>query len=101
MAPFVVYQGQWSASIRDFEREIIPMCETEGMGIAPWGALGQGQFKSEADRESEKGQGRQMRGATDADVKVAKVLEGIAKRKNTLMTSVVSTNSFARPDQTQ
>jgi aryl-alcohol dehydrogenase-like predicted oxidoreductase len=43
---FVVYQGLWSAAKRDFEREIIPMCEAEGMGLAPWGALGGGNFKT-------------------------------------------------------
>jgi aryl-alcohol dehydrogenase-like predicted oxidoreductase len=43
---FVVYQGLWSAAKRDFERDIIPMCEAEGMGLAPWGALGGGNFKT-------------------------------------------------------
>jgi len=28
---FSVYQGRWSASERDFEREIIPMCREEGV----------------------------------------------------------------------
>ena len=32
---FVVYQGRWSAANRDFERDIIPMCAAEGMGLAP------------------------------------------------------------------
>lgn len=31
---FVVYQGQWSAAKRDFERDIIPMCESEGSECA-------------------------------------------------------------------
>ena len=34
---FVVYQGKWSAAERDFERDIILMCESEGMALAPWG----------------------------------------------------------------
>jgi aryl-alcohol dehydrogenase-like predicted oxidoreductase len=42
---FSVYQGQWSAAQRDFERDIIPMCQHEGMALAPWGALGGGYFK--------------------------------------------------------
>ena len=96
MAPFVVYQGCWSASVRDFEREIIPMCETEGMGIAPWGSLGRGNYKSEAERERTKGEGRQMGGPSEVDLKVSKALEGIAKRKNTLITSIVSSNLIPR-----
>ena len=42
LRPFSLYQGRWSAAERDFEREIIPMCKSEGMGLAPWGTLGGG-----------------------------------------------------------
>ncbi|KAI1658297.1 Aldo/keto reductase [Daldinia decipiens] len=82
---FSVYQGRWSASQRDFEREIIPMCRSEGMGIAPWGALGGGKFKTEEQRKSDAGRKIQ---ATEEDIKVSKVLEAVAKRKNTLITSI-------------
>jgi aryl-alcohol dehydrogenase-like predicted oxidoreductase len=40
LRPFSVYQGRWSAANRDFEREILGMVRSEGMGVAPWGALG-------------------------------------------------------------
>jgi aryl-alcohol dehydrogenase-like predicted oxidoreductase len=83
---FVVYQGRWSASNRDFERDIIPMCEAEGMGIAPWGALGGGNYKTEEQRQS--GEGRNLPGFPETDIVVSKVLESIAKEKNTLITSV-------------
>jgi aryl-alcohol dehydrogenase-like predicted oxidoreductase len=46
LTQFSVYQGHWSAAFRDFERDILPMVESEGMGIAPWGALGRGMFVS-------------------------------------------------------
>ena len=52
LTPFSVYQGKWNAATRDLERDILPMCESEGMGIAPWGTLGServqtsGEFKS-------------------------------------------------------
>lgn len=49
MAQFVVYQGLWSLTTRDLEREVLPMCRAEGMAIAPWGVLGQGKFKTEAE----------------------------------------------------
>lgn len=45
LCQFSVYQGRWSAASRDFERDIIPMCQYEGMALAPWGALGGGAFK--------------------------------------------------------
>ena len=34
-------QGAWNIKERDLEREILPMCRAEGMGIVPWGVLGQ------------------------------------------------------------
>ncbi|KAF7551358.1 hypothetical protein G7Z17_g5059 [Cylindrodendrum hubeiense] len=85
LRPFSVYQGRWSAAERDFEREIIPMCKDEGMGIAPWGSLGGGKFKSEEQRKSQ--EGRQGE-ASEAQIQASKVLESIAKRKDTIITSV-------------
>ncbi|KAG8168161.1 hypothetical protein KVR01_003850 [Diaporthe batatas] len=82
---FCVYQGRWSAGSRDFEREIIPMCRDEGMGLAPWGALGGGAFKTEKQRNSQEGRKVQ---ATEEQIKVSGVLEKIANRKNTAITSV-------------
>ncbi|KAA6407605.1 MAG: norsolorinic acid reductase [Lasallia pustulata] len=83
---FVVYQGRWSAARRDFERDIIPMCKAEGMGLAPWGALGGGNFKTEEERK--KSEGRKMRGPSDNEIKISEVLEKIAKEKGTVITSV-------------
>ncbi|KAI9836374.1 MAG: hypothetical protein M1819_001403 [Sarea resinae] len=83
---FSVYQGRWNAARRDVEREIIPMCRAEGMAIAPWGALGGGNFKTDEQRKA-KG-GRAFMGPTEDELKVSKVLERVAKRKNTLITSV-------------
>ncbi|KAL4898969.1 NADP-dependent oxidoreductase domain-containing protein, partial [Aspergillus multicolor] len=46
---FSVYQGRWFCSYRDFERDILPMCQAEGLALAPWGALGRGQFKTPSE----------------------------------------------------
>ena len=85
LRPFVVYQGKWSAANRDFEREIIPMVKYEGMALAPWGTLGAGQFKTDEQRKQG---GRTGRAPTERDIQVSRVLESIAVRKNTLLTSV-------------
>lgn len=77
---FSVYQGKWSAADRDFERDIIPMVRDEGMSLAPWGALGQGQFLTEADRKTKEG-GRQNK-ATENHLKVSTVLESISKKRD-------------------
>lgn len=86
---FCVYQGEWSASKRDFEREIIPMCRAEGMGLAPWGSLGSGMFKTEEQRQKGQKEGRsQVNEPTEAQIKVSKALEAVAKRKGCIITSV-------------
>ncbi|KAL6405282.1 putative norsolorinic acid reductase protein [Ilyonectria robusta] len=82
---FVVYQGKWSAANRDFEREILPMVKYEGMALAPWGALGSGQFKTEEQRQQG---GRVARPPTEEETKVSRVFEKLAKEKNTALTSV-------------
>jgi aryl-alcohol dehydrogenase-like predicted oxidoreductase len=42
LRPFSVYQGRFSAQLRDLERDLIPMCQDEGMAIHPWGVMGSG-----------------------------------------------------------
>ncbi|KAF2659161.1 aryl-alcohol dehydrogenase-like protein [Lophiostoma macrostomum CBS 122681] len=87
LRPFSVYQGQWSAANRDFEREIIPMTRDEGMALAPWGALGGGNFTTKAKREAND-KGRSMRPPTESQLKMADKLEEIANKKSTQITSV-------------
>lgn len=87
---FSVYQGRWSAAERDFEREILQMARAEGMGLAPWGALGGGKFKTDEQRRAQQAQkvpGRATK-VTERDIQVSRALEAIARRKNTLLTSV-------------
>ena len=85
---FVVYQGKWSAASRDFERDIIPMCADEGMGLAPWGSLGGGNFKTKKQREEMKGEGRNWAPPTENEIKLTDALEKIAERKSTAITSI-------------
>lgn len=57
------------------------MCIDEGMGLCPWGVLGQGGFKTSAQLEqTEKSEGRQSP-PREAAAKVSKVLEAVAERK--------------------
>lgn len=83
---FVVYRGRWNAPNKDFERDIIPMCKAEGMGVVSWGALGSGNYKTEEQRQ--KSEGRSLPEIPEADLAVSKVLELMAKEKGTIMTSV-------------
>ena len=86
LTQFSVYQGYWNAAMRDFERDIIPMCEAEGMALVPWGVLGRGMFMTPEEFEK-KTEGRT--GTQPEKVKkVAIALNEIAKKKGTQTTSV-------------
>jgi aryl-alcohol dehydrogenase-like predicted oxidoreductase len=63
------------------------MVRDEGMALAPWGALGGGNFTSEAKRKANE-QGRQAGPPSEKHIKISKKLEQIANKKNTLITSV-------------
>lgn len=86
MRQFSVYQGQWSAAHRDFERDIIPMCRAEGMALAPWGSLGGGKFKTAEQRRAQEGRANQEYNEVQTNVTAA--LEAVAIRKNAAPTGV-------------
>lgn len=90
LTQFSVYQGHWSCAHRDFEREILPMVEAEGMGLAPWGAIGRGFFKSREEYQRPDREGRKMADQPEKYARIAGKLEEIAnkKGKNVLITSV-------------
>ncbi|SMY28430.1 unnamed protein product [Zymoseptoria tritici ST99CH_1A5] len=88
LTQFCVYQGHWSAAFRDFEREILPMVEAEGMAIAPWGALGRSMFKSAEEYNAADREGRKTGPQSETHRKVAMKLEEIAKKKDTAITSI-------------
>lgn len=87
---FVAYQGMWNASLRDIERDILPMCRAEGMAICAYGALGQGEFQTEAgfiEREKTK-EGRRQGSASSRNRQISKVLEDLADFRQTTITNV-------------
>jgi aryl-alcohol dehydrogenase-like predicted oxidoreductase len=73
----VIYQGRWSAAVRDLERDLLPMCREEGMAIAPWGAIGQGRFQRKADQGKSK-DGRSAQKLSEDEIKVSAALEKVA-----------------------
>ncbi|KAL1954755.1 hypothetical protein VTO42DRAFT_755 [Malbranchea cinnamomea] len=89
---FVVYQGMWNAGLRDFEREIIPMCRDEGMGLCPYGVLGQGLFQTEKGYEEREKRDdvRKFRPVSEHHRKVSRVLEEIAKAKGVELLQVAA-----------
>ena len=49
-AHYVTLQAQWSLIVRDLEREHVPLCRTEGLGILPWSPLAGGFLSGKFER---------------------------------------------------
>jgi len=84
--PFCIYQGNWSVLERSFERDIIPMARSEGLALAPWGVLGGGKIRTNAEEARRKESGEKGRTIsspnwerTPDEKKVCDILEEIAK----------------------
>lgn len=86
LTPFSVFQGLFSLLERSFERDIIPMARDEGMALAPWGVLGHGKIRSDADEERRRSTGENGRTVfgpqwerNDEEKRVCEVLGKVAE----------------------
>jgi len=75
---------------RSFERDIIPMARSEGLALAPWGVLGGGKLRTNAEEARRKESGEKGRTTfhpdwerSPAEKKVCDALEEIAKEVGT------------------
>jgi aryl-alcohol dehydrogenase-like predicted oxidoreductase len=49
-ARFVTLQAQYSLVVRDIERELVPLCRAEGLGVLPWSPLAGGFLSGKFER---------------------------------------------------
>lgn len=85
LTPFVVYEGLLNAVARDIEREILPMCKAEGLGLTVWEAMGGGKFKTRLEKSQADGRpvyDLASKGL-DAYEAAATVMQHIAQEKGT------------------
>jgi aryl-alcohol dehydrogenase-like predicted oxidoreductase len=85
---FVSMQPQYNLVYREEEREMLPLCRNQGIGVIPWSPLARGFL---AGGRAEPGQGNTERARTDEfsprlyyrepDFKVVEALDGIAKAR--------------------
>jgi aryl-alcohol dehydrogenase-like predicted oxidoreductase len=61
------------------------MCKSEGMGMVPFGVMGQGRFKTDEQRQKDSGRTNKP---SPADESISRVLGAIANRKVVALTSV-------------
>ena len=62
---FVSLQPQYSLVERNIEREVLPVCREEGLGVIPWSPLGGGFLSGKYRRGEEPPEDSRIAGATD------------------------------------
>jgi len=88
IARFDCLQPQYSLICRDIEREILPLCRLEGVGVIPWSPLGGGFLTGKYRRESKPPEDARLtrldmwnRLKNDSNYKVLEVVEQVAKER--------------------
>lgn len=100
--PFISMQNQLNLLYREEEREMLPLCEDEGVGVIPWSPLargrlarplGQGTVRSETD-----GVGKSLYLDGDAaDAAIITALADLAEARSVPMATLALAWHFTRP----
>ena len=100
---FVSMQNHYNLLYREEEREMIPLCREEGIGVIPWSPLARGRlarpWQSETTKRSETDNfGNTMYARTEeADHRVVDRLEALAKKKGVAQASLALGWMLAKP----
>ncbi len=90
--PFVSMQNHYNLAYREEEREMIPLCRDQGVGLIPWSPLARGFLAGNRKRE-DKDSGETSRAKTDdiaqkyyyrdSDFQVVEALSALAQKRGT------------------
>ena len=104
---FVSMQNHYNLIYREEEREMLPLCRAEGIGVIPWSPMARGFLAGNRDR---KGGGQTTRAQTDdyaqkmyfaeSDFTVADRVEQVAARRGAKPSQVALAWILARPGVT-
>jgi len=103
--PFISMQNQLNLIYREEEREMLPLCEDEGVGIIPWSPLARGRLArptgEETVRSKTDGFGKMIYDDEDTvDHAIISEVGKIAEARGTKMASVGLAWHFTKPSVT-
>ena len=98
-------QNHYNLMYREEEREMMPLCEAEGIGVLPWSPLARGRLARpwDAAKETPRSSGGDVFGATlyvpteDADHKTVDALAALAAERGVPMAQVALAWHFTKP----
>ena len=101
---FVSMQNHYNLVYREEEREMIPLCLSEGIGLIPWSPLARGRLTRPWSQRASTERARQDKvverlylKSEDADAAVVNAVEAIALTRQVPMAQVALAWQFSRP----
>ncbi|OWK30014.1 aldo/keto reductase [Sphingomonas dokdonensis] len=99
---FVSMQNYLNLLYREEEREMLPLCEAEGIGVIPWSPLARGRLTRDWDTTTERSQtdkfGRTLYARTaDADRKVVEAVAAVAAERGVPRAQIALAWVLAQP----
>jgi aryl-alcohol dehydrogenase-like predicted oxidoreductase len=83
---FVAMQDQYNLLMREEEREMLPYCRAEGVGVIPWSPLARGRLTRDWDETTERGTadgfgGTLYKQAEENDRKIVEAVSAVAQER--------------------
>ena len=101
---FVSMQNQVSLVYREEEREMLPLCNADGIGVIPWSPLGGGKLTRPWGEQTKRTQtdrwGKLMYDTPGADKDVVDAVEQVAKARGVPMAQIAMAWVLAKPEVT-
>ena len=99
---FVSMQNQVSLVYREEEREMLPLCNADGIGVIPWSPLGGGKLTRPWGEQTKRTQtdrwGKLMYDTPGADKDVVDAVEQVAKARGVPMAQIAMAWVLAKPE---
>ncbi|MEQ8445522.1 MAG: aldo/keto reductase [Pelagibacterium sp.] len=100
-APFVTMQNHYNLMYREEEREMLPLCRSEGIGVTPWSPLARGRLAGRGDATTRSQTDKTANALYDAtleqDEAVIAAVRTVAERHGRAMAQIAYAWVASRP----
>ncbi len=99
--PFATMQNHYNLLYREEEREMLPLCAAEGVGVIPWSPLARGRLARPWDDQTERSRtdefGRTLYDTAASDRRVVAAVAEVARQRGVSMAQVALAWLLAKP----
>ena len=97
--PFVSMQNHYNLIYREEEREMLPLCEDQGIGVIPWSPLARGRLTRDWDADTSRTETDEFGGSLyrDEDKAIVDTVAAVAERRGVARAQVALAWLMAQP----